>query len=59
MMIVFYGSFHWFFVTARPLAIGFVAFLAASLRRTEKYASRRSSSVPRLSSKGRAVMVFS
>ena len=26
---------------ARPLAIDFVAFLVASLRRTEKYASRR------------------
>ena len=53
-------------VTARPLAIGFVAFLVAFLRRTkstpsrfpltyEKYASSRSSSALRLSSKGLAV----
>ena len=50
------------FVTARPLAIGFVAFLVASLRRTpKKYASPVTLLVgtllapPCLSSKGLAV----
>ena len=42
-------------VTARPLAIGFVAFLVASLQRTPKYAFGCSSLAPRLSSKVLAV----